>query len=111
MAVRDVSALLAELSLRALLFGATEAQARSAAEQARLQLAAYCGLPEAAPLPDGLFYGWLTLTGALMSSCADTGAGRVTSVSEGDRTVSFAQAREGLPPECKAVADRYRRLG
>lgn len=108
---RDVAALLAELSLRALLFGATEAQARSAAEQARLQLAAYCGLSESAPLPDGLFYGWLTLTGTLLSARADAGAGRVTSISEGDRTVSFSQPREGLPPECKAVADRYRRLG
>ncbi len=108
---RDVAALLAELSLRALLFGATEAQARSAAEQARLQLAAYCGLPESAPLPDGLFYGWLTLTGTLLSARADVGAGRVTSISEGDRTVSFSQPCEGLPPECKAVADRYRRLG
>lgn len=108
---RDVTTLLAELSLRELLFGATEVQARSAAEQARLQLAAYCGLPESAPLPDGLFYGWLTLTGALLSTRADVSAGRVTSISEGDRTISFSQVREGLPPECRATADRYRRLG
>ncbi len=107
---RDVSALLSELSLRSLLYGATEAQARSAAEQARLQLAAYCGLPEAALLPDGLFYGWLTLTGALLQSGADAGAGRVKSISEGDRAVSFL-APERLPPECRAIADRYRRLG
>lgn len=107
----DVTALLAELSLRELLSGATEAQARSAAEQARLQLAAYCGLTELAPLPDGLFYGWLILTGALLALNADAGTGRVTSISEGDCTISFSQPREGLPPECKAVADRYRRLG
>jgi len=107
----DVSALIGELSLRSLLGDATEAQARSTAEQARLQLAAYCGLPEAAPLPDGLFYGWLTLTGSLLSLQADAAAGRVTSISEGDRTVHFAQTCAGLPPECKAAADRYRRLG
>lgn len=108
---RDVTALLSELSLRELLSGATEAQARSAAEQAGLQLAAYCGLSEAAALPDGLFYGWLSLTAALLASRSDTGAGRVASVSEGDRTVSFSQAQAVLPPECRAIADRYRRLG
>lgn len=111
MAARDVPALIAELSARELMCGATEAQAISCAEQARLQLAAYCGLPESAPLPDGLFYGWLTLTGALLSLRADAAANRVASVSEGDRTVSFTQGDEGLPPACKAVAGRYRRLG
>ncbi|HWP51802.1 MAG TPA: hypothetical protein VN626_08915 [Clostridia bacterium] len=107
----DVSALMTELSSRELMFGATEGQARSCAEQARLQLAAYCNLPESAPLPDGLFYGWLTLTGALLSLRADGAAGRVTSVSEGDRTVSFSKESEGLPAACKAVADRYRKMG
>ncbi len=110
MAARDVPALLAELSARELMCGATEAQAFSCAEQARLQLAAYCNLPESAPLPDGLFYGWLTLTGALLALRADGAAGRVTSVSEGDRTVAFSREGEGMPPACKAVADRYRRL-
>lgn len=111
MVARDVSALIAELSARDLMFGATEAQARSVAEQARLQLASYCNLSEFAPLPDGMFYGWLTLTGALLSLRTDATAGRVTSVSEGDRTVTFSQENEGLPAACKAVADRYRRLG
>ncbi|MDF3003932.1 MAG: hypothetical protein K0S22_404 [Oscillospiraceae bacterium] len=110
MAARDISALLAELSARELLFGATELQARSVAEQARLQLAAYCNLSESAPLPDGMFYGWLTLTGALLSLRTDASAGRVSSISEGDRTVTFSKEDEGLPPACKAVADRYRRL-
>lgn len=111
MAARDVVALMSELSARELLCGATEVQAFSCAEQARLQLAAYCNLPESAPLPDGLFYGWLTLTGVLLAWRADGAPGRVTRVSEGDRTVSFAQGDEKLPPACKAIADRYRRLG
>lgn len=109
MATRDVSALLTELSARELMCGATEAQARSIAEQARLQLAAYCNLPESAPLPDGMFYAWLTLTGALLS-LRENGASRVASISEGDRTVAFSQ-EEGLSDACKAVAGRYRRLG
>ncbi|MFV0497955.1 MAG: hypothetical protein ACK5L0_07310 [Candidatus Fimivivens sp.] len=107
----DVSALIAELSARDLMFDATESQARSAAEQARLQLAAYCNLPEAAPLPDGMFYGWLTLTGALLSLQTDTSTQRVRSVSEGDRTVTFSSGDERLPADCKAAVDRYRRLG
>ncbi len=111
MAARDVRTLIAELSARELMAGATETQALSCAEQARLQLAAYCNLPEAAPLPDGLFYGWLALTGALLSLRGDSAPGRVVSVSEGDRTVQFAQENTAMPPACRAVADRYRRLG
>lgn len=111
MAARDVTALITELSARELMAGATEAQALSCAEQARLQLAAYCNLPESAPLPDGLFYGWLTLTGALLALRADGAAGRVVSVSEGDRTVQFAQDNAAMPPACRAAADRYRRMG
>lgn len=110
MAARDSAALLEELSLRGLLCGASEKQALSCAEQARVQLAAYCNLPQSAPLPDGMFYGWLTLTAVLISEMEDTSAGTVSSISEGDISVSFNQRGESLPPLCKAVADRFRRL-
>lgn len=106
----DLTTLLLELRARELMLGASEAQEASAAEQARLWLAAYCGLPEAAALPNGLFYCWLTLTGLLLSKRSDCGAYRVASVSEGDRAISFEPLRQELPPECRAIADRYRRF-
>ena len=109
MAARDTAALLQALALRGLMCDATEQQALCCAEQARLQLAAYCRLPENAPLPDGLFYGWLTLTAVLVGQLGDNLAGGVTAISEGDTSVRFANG-EALPPFCKAVADRFRRL-
>lgn len=110
MAAHDAAALLKALELRGLMCGATQEQALSCAEQARLMLAAYCRLPESAPLPDGLFYGWLTLTAVLIGQMGDNLAGGVTAISEGDTSISFAQSGGNLPPLCKAVADRFRRL-
>lgn len=66
MPAHDATALITELSARGVTTGATEGQARAATDKAWAQLAVYCGLPEAAPLPDGIFYGWMVLTAVLL---------------------------------------------
>lgn len=109
-----------ELTARGLA-GENEAAARSYIGQAADAIRGYCGLPEGASLPAGLFYAWVEVSARLIAAGGVSGAaagvvaGAVSSITEGDTTIQFGGSSQGAGAGwaldgCRAVLNRYRRM-
>lgn len=104
-----------ELTARGLA-GENEAAARSYIGQAADAIRGYCGLPEGASLPAGLFYAWVEVSARLIAAGGVSGA--VSSITEGDTTIQFGGLSQGADAGgtgwaldgCRAVLNRYRRM-
>lgn len=111
-----------ELTARGLA-GENEAAARSYIGQAADAIRGYCGLPEGASLPAGLFYAWTEVSARLIASgstaaAAGGASGAVSSITEGDTTIQFGGLSQGAGAGgtgwaldgCRAILNRYRRM-
>ena len=103
----DAQTVLQRLKEREQLPDISDEAALSMIEAARVQLLGYCNIPLCAEMPEGLAEAWCSLAARLSADGYSQG---VSSVSEGDVTVKFCGSDDALGG-CKAIADRFRRLG
>nr|DAJ95976.1 MAG TPA: head to tail adaptor [Caudoviricetes sp.] len=112
---KTVDDVLDEWITRGYITDKTEPNNTSYILQAKDTILAYCNIPLAADMPDGLFYVWVELAYATLNSAVATqGTGIVKSIAEGDTTVQFEtgaeQADTKPPTDYRSILNRYRRM-
>ena len=73
-------------------------------ERARVMLLCYCNIPLVADMPQGLFEAW-----CMVAEQYASGMGEVSSVSEGDVSITFKKSGEETLG-WKTIADRFKRM-
>lgn len=84
-------------------------------DQAKQSILAYCNIPLAAPMPDGLFYPWVEISWATANGMTTMqGTGAIKSVSEGDTTVTYDVGTTVVKNDAMisfaSILNRYRRM-